>query len=451
MSHQENAGPFLARKTQGNPVRVGVVGAGKFGTMFLAQARTTLGLGLSAVVDLDPARAADSLVRVGWPAEQIVPVSTAGELVDVVSRGRVGVTTDVGVVLESGIDVLVESTGHVAAAARHVMAAVDAGVHVVMVTVEADVLVGPALARRATEAGVVYSMAYGDQPALICEMVDWARSCGFTVTTAGKGTRHRPIFHESTPETVFEHYGDEAESLQRDNVNPRMFNSFLDGTKSAIEMAAVANATGLVPPEDGLLFPPVGTCDLAEMLKPASEGGLLGHAGTVEVVSCLETDGRPVEADLRWGVYVVVEADHQYVHECFRQYGIPTDRSGRYAAAWRPNHWIGLELGPSIAAAALDGRPTGCPAEHLAEVVACTKSDLSAGQVIDGEGGYCAWGQLTTAEAARQQSQVPLGLLEGARLVRDVRQGVVITSDDVELDADPLLLELRGEMAVTES
>ncbi|GIS60048.1 MAG: hypothetical protein CM1200mP2_22730 [Planctomycetaceae bacterium] len=143
MSHQENAGPFLDRKTQGNPVRVGVVGAGKFGTMFLAQARTTLGLGLSAVVDLDPARAADSLVRVGWPAEQIVPVSTAGELVDVVSRGRVGVTTDVGVVLESGIDVLVESTGHVAAAARHVMAAVDAGVHVVMVTVEADVLVGP--------------------------------------------------------------------------------------------------------------------------------------------------------------------------------------------------------------------------------------------------------------------------------------------------------------------
>ena len=451
MSHHEIAGRFSDRKTRENPVQVGVVGAGKFGTMFLAQARTTVGLGLSAVVDLDPTRASNALVRVGWPAEQIVPVSTAGELVDAVSRGQVGVTTDVGVVLESGIDVLVESTGHVASATRHVVAAVDAGVHVVMVTVEADVLVGPALARRASAAGLVYSMAYGDQPALICEMVDWARSCGFTVTTAGKGTRHLPIFHESTPETVFGHYGDEAESLQRDNVNPQMFNSFLDGTKSAIEMAAVANATGLVPPEDGLLFPPVGTSDLAEMLKPVTEGGLLGHAGTVEVVSCLEIDGRPVAEDLRWGVYVVVEADHEYVHECFRQYGIPTDQSGRYAAAWRPNHWIGLELGPSIAAAALDGRPTGCPAGHLAEVVACTKRDLSAGQVVDGEGGYCVWGQLTTAEAARRRSQVPLGLLEGARLVRDVQRGAVLTSDDVELDVDPLLRELRSEMAVAES
>ncbi len=446
MSHHEISGRLSDRKNQGNPVQVVVVGAGKFGTMFLAQARTTPGLHLAAVVDLDPSLASDALVRVGWPAEQIVPVSTAGELADAVSRGRVGVTTDVGVVLSDGIDVLVESTGDVTAAARHAVAAIDAGLHVVMVTVEADVLVGPALARRASEAGVVYSLAYGDQPALICEMVDWARSCGFAVTTAGKGTRHLPVFHESTPETVFDHYGAEGELLQRDVVNPRMFNSFLDGTKSSIEMAAVANATGLVPPEDGLQFPAVGVYGLAEMLKPAADGGLVEHAGTVEVVSCLETDGRPVADDLRWGVFVVVEAEHEYVHECFRQYGIPTDRSGRYAAAWRPNHWIGLELGPSIAAAALDGRPTGCPREHLAEVVACTKTDLVAGQVIDGEGGYCVWGRLTTADAAVRGSLVPLGLLEGARLVRDVPRGAAITSDDIELDGDPLVLELRNEM-----
>ena len=446
MSHYEIAGRLSDRKKQGNTVQVVVVGAGKFGTMFLAQARTTPGLHLAAVVDLDPSRASDALVRVGWPAEQIVPVSTAGELADAVLRGRVGVTTDVGVVLSDGIDVLVESTGDVTAAARHAVAAIDTGLHVVMVTVEADVLVGPALARRASEAGVVYSLAYGDQPALICEMVDWARSCGFAVTTAGKGTRHLPVFHESTPETVFDHYGAEGELLQRDVVNPRMFNSFLDGTKSSIEMAAVANATGLVPPEDGLQFPAVGTHGLAEMLRPAADGGLLDHAGTVEVVSCLETDGGPVVDDLRWGVFVVVEAEHEYVHECFRQYGIPTDRSGRYAAAWRPNHWIGLELGPSIAAAALDGRPTGCPGEHLAEVVACTKTDLVAGQVIDGEGGYCVWGRLTTADAAVRGSLVPLGLLEGARLVRDVPRGAAITSDDIELDGDPLVLELRNEM-----
>ena len=433
------------RQNSGNPVRIGLVGAGKFGTMFLAQARTTVGLQPAVVVDLDRSRASSALARVGWPSEQVVPATTAGELSDAASRGQVGVTDDVSAAIASGIDVLVESTGDVSAAAGHAVAAFEAGVHVVMVTVESDVLVGRALARRAASAGGVYSMAYGDQPALICEMVDWARCCGFAVTAAGKGTRHLPVFHESTPETVFEHYGAEAESLQRDAVNPRMFNSFLDGTKSSIEMAAVSNATGLLPAESGLQFPAVGTDRLAEMLRPVSVGGLLEHAGTVEVVSCLETDGTPVRNDLRWGVYVVVEAEHEYVQECFRQYGIPSDASGRYGAAWRPNHWIGLELGPSIAAAALDGRAIGVSRQHLAEVVACTKTDLLAGQVIDGEGGFCAWGRLTTSAAARSRSELPLGLLEGARLLRDVPRGAVITSGDVELDADPLLMELRSE------
>ena len=445
MSGADLSERLAERENSGNPVRIGLVGAGKFGTMFLAQARTTAGLKPCVVVDLDISRARLALTRVGWPSEQVVTATTPGELSEAVSRGQVGVTDDVSAAIASGIDVLVESTGVVSAAAGHAVAAIEAGVHVVMVSVEADVLVGVALARRAAAAGVVYTMAYGDQPALICEMVDWARCCGFTVTTAGKGTRHLDAFHQSTPETVFDHYGSEAESLKRDGVNPRMFNSFLDGTKSSIEMAAVANATGLLPPESGLRFPAVGTDGLAEQLRPREVGGLLDHAGTVEVVSCVESDGSPVRNDLRWGVYVVVEAEHEYVRECFRQYGIPSDRSGRYAAAWRPNHWIGLELGPSIAAAALDGRAIGVAGSHVAEVVACAKTDLVAGQVIDGEGGFCAWGRLTTAEAARDRSQPPLGLLEGARLLRDVPCGEVITADDVELDADSLLVELRAE------
>ncbi len=436
---------LFLRKSQGNPVRVGLVGAGKFGTMFLSQVRTTVGLQLTAVADLDPANATAALIRAGWNDDRIVEATTAGALAEAASSQRVGITDDVVALINSGLDVLVESTGHVAAASRHVLAAIDAGVHVVMVTVEADVLVGPALARRAAAAGVVYSQAYGDQPALICELVDWARTCGFTVTAAGKGTRHLPVFHESTPETVFDHYGDEAESLRQHGVNPRMFNSFLDGTKSAIEMAAVANATGLRPQTAGLQFPPVGTDRLADVLKPVTAGGVLEHGGTVEVVSCLETDGRPVPNDLRWGVYVVVEAEHAYVQECFGQYGIPTDASGRYAATWRPNHWIGLELGPSIARAALDGQSTGSPREHLADVVACTKTDLAAGQVVDGEGGYCVFGRLMSAEACRRQSLVPLGLLEGARLTRDLPRGSLVGFDDLELATDPLLLTLRKE------
>jgi predicted homoserine dehydrogenase-like protein len=445
MSAESLSDRLFLRGSQGNPVRVGLVGAGKFGTMFLSQVRTTVGLQLNAVADLDPANATAALIRAGWHDDRIVEATTAGELAKAAAGRQVGVTDDVVAMINSGLDVLVESTGQVAAASRHVLAAIDAGLHVVMVTVEADVLVGTALARRAAAAGVVYSQAYGDQPALICELVDWARTCGFTVTAAGKGTRHLPAFHESTPETVFDHYGDEADSLRRHGVNPRMFNSFLDGTKSAIEMAAVANATGLRPQAGGLQFPPVGTDRLADVLKPVAEGGILEHGGTVEVVSCLETDGRPVANDLRWGVYVVVEAEHAYVQECFEQYGIPTDSSGRYAATWRPNHWIGLELGPSIARAALDGQATGSPREHLADVVGCTKTDLKTGQVVDGEGGYCVFGRLMSAEACRQQSLVPLGLLEGGRLIRDLPRGTLVGFADLELDTDPLLLTLRQE------
>ena len=181
-----------------------------------------------------------------------------------------------------------------------------------MVNVEADVLAGPLLAAEAREAGVVYTMAYGDQPALTCELVEWARSCGFDVVAAGKGTKYLPSYHASTPDTVWEHYGLTAGQAAAAGMNSRMFNSFLDGTKSAIEMAAIANATGLAPPPDGLRFPPCGKEDLAHVLRPAEVGGQLHHKGQVEVVSSLERDGRPVPNDLRWGVYVVIEAPNDY-------------------------------------------------------------------------------------------------------------------------------------------
>lgn len=176
-----------------------------------------------------------------------------------------------------------------------------------MINVEADVLAGPLLVRKAKEAGIIYSMAYGDQPALIAEMVDWARTAGFDVVCAGKGTKHLPKFHASTPDTVWSHYGFTEEQLAGGDFNPQMFNSFLDGTKSALEMAAVANGCDLSPPSDGLKFPPCGVWDLPEVLKPIEDGGQLEKKGTVEVVSCLEIDGRPVFNDLRWGVYVIIE------------------------------------------------------------------------------------------------------------------------------------------------
>ena len=253
------------------------------------------------------------------------------------------------------VDVTVEATGNPAAGIRHARAAFANGKHVVMVNVEADVLAGPLLAHEARAAGVVYTMAYGDQPALTCEMVEWARACGFDVVAAGKGTKYLPSYHASTPDTVWDHYGLTAGEAAAAGMNSQMFNSFLDGTKSAIEMAAIANATGLTPPPDGLLFPPCGMDDLAHVLRPREAGGLLHHKGQVEVVSSEERDGRPVARDLRWGVYVVLEAPNDYAAACFKQYGMNTDASGRYSAMYKPFHLIGLELNLSILSAALLG------------------------------------------------------------------------------------------------
>src|SRR6266850_100742 len=260
------------RAAAGKPLRVGLIGAGKFGTMFLAQALRMPGLHLLGVADLAPARARENLARVGWPAERIAATSL-GEAVD---RGTTWVGDDA-------------------------LAAIANGKHIVMVNVEADALAGPLLAQKARAAGLVYSLAYGDQPALIAEQVDWARACGFEVVAAGKGTKYLPTYHQSTPETVWGHYGLTAEQARLGSMNAQMFNSFLDGTKSAIEMAAVANATGLTPAPDGLGFPPCGVDDLPCVLRPASDGGQLHHKGQVEVISSLERDGRAVFRDLRWG------------------------------------------------------------------------------------------------------------------------------------------------------
>jgi predicted homoserine dehydrogenase-like protein len=162
-------------------------------------------------------------------------------------------------------------------------------------------------------------------------------------------------------------------------MNAQMFNSFLDGTKSGIEMAAVANATGLSPAPDGLAFPPCGVDDLPEILRPASAGGLLHHKGQVEVVSSLEREGTPVYRDLRWGVYVVFEAPSDYVARCFHEYGLVTDDSGKYTALYKPYHLIGLELGISVASAGLRGEPTGAPTGFRGDAVATAKRDLAAG------------------------------------------------------------------------
>jgi predicted homoserine dehydrogenase-like protein len=402
----------------GRPVRAALIGAGKFGSMFLAQIPAIAGLDVTVIADLDPERARAACKTVGWDAARIARTQF-------VDDGRKAAEAD-------GVEVVVEATGSPEAGVTHAIAAIAARRHVVMVNVEADVLCGPLLAAKARAAGVVYAMAYGDQPALIAEMVDWARASGFEVTAAGKGTKYLPLYHKVTPDDVWTHYGLTTAEARAAGMNPQMFNSFLDGTKSAIEMAAVANACALDVPTDGLSFPPVGADELATALRPRALGGVLEGDGMVEVVSSLKRDGSAVDRDLRWGVYVVLKARNDYAAACFKQYGVPTDATGRYAALYRPFHLIGLELSISVLNAALRREATGATQAWRGDVAAVAKRALKAGERLDGEGGYTVYGKLMPAAASSEIRALPIGLAHNVTLLADVAAGAVVTREAVK-------------------
>ncbi|MGV3652761.1 MAG: NAD(P)H-dependent oxidoreductase [Noviherbaspirillum sp.] len=430
------------RAAQSRPLRVGLIGAGKFGSMYLSQVPRTPGIHLVGIADLQPQRARQAVVNVGWDEARLA----ASSLERAAASGATAIIDDSRALIASPfIDIVIDATGSPAAGIAHVLACCEHKKHIVMVNVEADALAGPLLRRRADQAGIVYSLAYGDQPALICEMVDWARAAGFEVVAAGKGTKYLPSYHASTPDTVWRHYGLSEQEAREGGMNAQMFNSFLDGTKSAIEMAAVANATGLGVP-NGLAFPPVGVDDLARVLIPQEDGGALARRGQVEVVSSLERDGSPVARDLRWGVYVTFAADSPYVERCFREYGLVTDPEGRYSAMYKPFHLIGLELGISVASVGLRGEPTGAPVDWRGDVIATAKRDLEAGEMLDGEGGYTVYGKLVPAERSLQLGGLPLGLAHGVKLVRPVAAGQPVTWDDVACDMASQAVRFRREM-----
>ncbi|MEM9221346.1 MAG: Gfo/Idh/MocA family oxidoreductase [Pseudomonadota bacterium] len=424
-------GSLLAR-AKDRPVRVCLIGAGKFGSMFLSQVPTTPGLEVTVIADLRVDAAKAACRTVGWGTDRIDATRFTDD-------GLTALAAD-------DVDVVVEATGHPRAGVAHARASFAAGKHIVMVNVEADVLAGAALAKEAASAGTVYTMAYGDQPSLVAEMVEWARCCGFGVAAAGKGTKHMASYHQSTPDNVWDQFGITPEEARKAGMNPKMFNSFVDGTKSGIEMAAIANACGLGVPSDGLLFPPSGVHDLAHILRPRSKGGVLERTGVTEVVTSMEPDGRETADHLRWGIYVVLEAPNDYAAACFKQYGMAPDATGQYAAMYRPFHLIGLELNMSILLAALEGRATGASQAFVGDAVACAKKDLAAGEVLDGEGGYTVWGKLIPAERSLNESAVPIGLAQDITLHRPVAAGTIVTFADVALPADDDLLAYRRAM-----
>lgn len=434
------------RSDQGQPLRVGVIGAGKFASMYLAQVPKTPGVHVVGIADLSPQNARTNLERVGWQSERY----EASSLESALTNGTTFVGDDWrALVAHPQVDIIIEATGHPIAAVEHVLSAFDHCKHVVMVTVEADAFCGPLLARKAQQAGVVYSLAYGDQPALICDLVDWARTSGFNVIAAGRGHKWLPHFAQSTPETVWGHYGLTPEQARVGGLNPKMFNSFLDGSKPAIESTAVCNATGLTAAPAGLGYPAASIDDIANVMRPRSEGGQLHHRGQVEVVSSLELDGKPVPYDIRFGVWVVFEGDTDYIRRCFSEYGVRTDDSGRYACMYKRWHLIGLEVGISVASVGLRQEPTGAATGFRADVVAVAKRDLKAGEVLDGEGGYTVVGQLMPAADSVQRGALPLGLAHQVTLQNPIAAGGVVRWADVRIDDSLVAVRARREMEKT--
>jgi predicted homoserine dehydrogenase-like protein len=436
------------RESAGRPIRVGLIGAGRFGTMYLSQARNIPGIHVVAVADINLDRARGAFRLAQWP-DSLVKDSVDEALAD----RSTAVVSSAGDLFRPEIDVIVEATGNPIVGIEHALAAIDAGQHIIMVTVEADALAGPALAVRARDKGVVYSMAYGDQPALIMELVDWARTSGFDVVCAGKGAKYLSHYHEMNPDNVWENWEFSKELTDSGQLNPYMHTSFRDGTKAAIEMAAVANAAGLRPSDDGLTFTPGDVEEIATICRPAAVGGVLATEGSVDVMSSVTRDGTWIPHNTQEGVFVVVKATNGYVSGCFTEYPWHPDPTGQYAALYRPYHYVGLELNISIANAALRGVATGSPIGFYADVVATAKRDLRAGEFLDGEGGYTVWGKLVSAQRSQATRALPVALAHHVELVNDVAKGEIVDWDDVKMDdslSHALQLRLETEALLAE-
>ena len=409
-------------------INIAFIGCGKFISMFLSQYNQLKKIKIDTIVDLDIERAKSNCIKSGLTKETVEKINFVNSLDSILNRN---------------IEIFIEATGNPIVGTQHAYKVIQSKKNIIMVNVEADVLCGKYLSDLAKENNIIYSMAYGDQPSLILEQIEWARLNGFFVTCAGKGTKYHPSFEYSTPENVWDNYGMTSEEAKNAGMNPKMFNSFVTGDKSSIEMAAVANASGLKCPKNGLTYPPVGVYDIANKLIPKENGGLIDHEGQVEVISSIDRNKIQIENDLRWGVYIVIKAQNNYVKDCFKEYGMVTDNSGEYSAIWRPYHYVGLELAQSIYSIALDKKSTGHTKFFNADVVSIAKKDLSSGEILDGEGGFTSRGRLVTSRNSVDSNFLPLGLSDGAKTKKSIKKDEFIKIDDVEINWNQEVLKAR--------
>ena len=413
------------RAESGEPVRIGLIGSGEMGTDIVTRAKMMRGIEAVAISEINPAAAHKAVEIAHGESGHSIDVASASELNAAIEQGKTAVAGNVEALIESGlIDVVVDATGVPAVGAEIGLKAMEAGKHLIMMNVEADVTIGSYLRREADRLGVVYSLGAGDEPSSCMELIEFVSSMGHKIVCAGKG-KNNPLNIDATPDAYI------ADAKKR-QMNPRMLVEFIDGSKTMVEMSAIANATGLIPDIDGMHGPPAGPKDLASVLIPERDGGVLSDIGRVDY-----TVGKGVAP----GVFVVAEAEHPRVWQRMKDLKMG---DGPYYTFIRPYHLTSLEVPLTCARAVLFGKADMVPLnDPVADACALAKRDLQIGDKLDqiGEFTYRAWAM----EAARaiKEKAIPAGLLAGGKVIKAIKKGELITTINTELPRNSPIVELR--------
>jgi predicted homoserine dehydrogenase-like protein len=412
------------RERSGRPISVGLVGAGQMGTGFVSQVAGMQGMDVTAIADIALDRARAALSAVGIPDEQIVETNSATTADEALHAGKRVITRRADLLPRlNGVEAILEATGVPDLGARIAWSAILGRKHIVLLNVETDVTVGPLLYRMAQAAGVVYTGAAGDEPAATLELYNFARTLGLEVVCAGKG-KNNPLDHTATPETL-------AARAREVGASPKMLCSFVDGTKTMVEMAALANATGLKIDKRGMHGPDISVKQLPRVFSSRAQGGILDQTGVVDYAI----------GDVAPGVFVVFTTTRPVVIEELRYLKMG---EGPNWVLYRPYHLTSLETPFSVARAVLNNEPTIQPTHGpVTEVLTIAKRALRAGEKIDGIGGFTVYAGVELAEIAREEGLLPLGLAQGATLRRDIEPGQVIRYADVDLDDSQTVVQLR--------
>ncbi len=416
---------LATRAETGKPIRIGVIGSGEMGTDLVTQCMLMPGLELAAIATRRPHTAMAAMTIAYGDDSHGREVSTRSQMSAVLDMGKTAITDNPELLVTAPeIDVVIDATGKPGVAADYVLMAMEHGKHVVMMNVEADVTIGPYLKKRADELGVIYTVGAGDEPSSCMELIEFASALGYTIVSAGKG-KNNPLNHDAVPD-------DYREEAIRRNMNPRMLVEFVDGSKTAVEMCAIANATGLVPDVPGMHGPKASREELASVLIPKEDGGVLNKIGVVDY-----TIGKGVAP----GVFVIVKAEHKRIIERMDDLHVG---KGPYYGFFRPYHLTSLEVPLSAARIMLYGKADMVPlANPVAEVCAVAKRNLKPGEIFDAIGETCYRSYAMTVTDARAQRALPVGLLEGGKVLAAVKKGELITTANATPDQSTRLYALR--------